>query len=62
MGLEIDENMFYYAKSDIDPTIEYKSINDVLYNYTDVILNTYAIGYNIIRINGGFAGLAFSFT
>lgn len=62
IGLDIDENMFYYAKSDITPTIEYKSNDDVLYNYTDVIFNLYAIGYNILRINGGFAGLAFSFS
>jgi hypothetical protein len=62
IGLTINEEMFYYAKSDIDPTIEYNSNDDVLYNYTDVIFNMYAIGYNILRINGGFAGLAFSFT
>jgi hypothetical protein len=61
-GLDIDENMFYYATSDIDPKIEYNSNDDVIYNYTDVILNIYAAGYNILRINGGFAGLAFSFT
>ncbi len=62
VGIDIDENMFYYAKSDIDPTIEYNSVDDILYNYTDVIFNLYAIGYNILRINGGFAGIAFSFS
>lgn len=61
INLEIDENMFYYATSDVDPTITYNSNNDTLYNYTDVILNIYAIGYNVLRISGGFAGLAFSF-
>jgi hypothetical protein len=62
LQLDIDENMFYYAKSDIDPTIEYNSNTDLLYNYTDIIFNLYAISYNVIRISGGFASLAFSFT
>jgi hypothetical protein len=61
LGLTINEDMFYYANSDIDPNIIYDSTNDILYNYTDIVFNLYAIGYNIIRINGGFAGLAFSF-
>jgi hypothetical protein len=57
LQFDLDENMFYYSNSDINPTIsEYKK-----YLYTDVILNLYAKGYNVIRINGGFSALAFSF-
>ena len=62
LQIDIDENIFYYAKSDIDPTIIYNSANDVVYNYTDVVFNLYAISYNVLRINGGFAALAFSFS
>ena len=60
--LDLDANMFYYAKSDINPKITYNSTDDVLFNYTDVTLNIYAIAYNVIRINGGFSALAFSFS
>jgi hypothetical protein len=61
LSVDIDENVFYYALSDIDPKISYKSNEDVLYNYTDVKFSLYAIGYNVIRISGGFSALAFSF-
>jgi hypothetical protein len=60
--LDLDGNIFYYAKSDIDPTIVYNNTDDVIFNYTDVTFNLYAICYNVIRINGGFSALAFSFT
>ncbi len=60
--LDLDGNMFYYAKSDINPKITYDSVDDILFNYTDVTFNLYAIGYNVIRINGGFSALAFSFS
>jgi len=62
LAIDVDENMFYYATSDIDPDVTYDSVDNVIFNYTDVIFNLYAKGYNIIRISGGFAGLAFSFT
>lgn len=62
LNFDLDENIFYYALSDIDPTVVYNSIDDILYNYTDVVVNIYAICYNVIRINGGFSALAFSFT
>ncbi len=62
LQLDLDGNMFYYAKSDINPKISYNSTDDVLFNYTDVTLNIYAIAYNVIRINGGFSALAFSFS
>jgi hypothetical protein len=62
LQLDLDGNMFYYALSDINPSITYNSVNDIIFNYTDVTLNLYAICYNVIRINGGFSALAFSFT
>ena len=62
LNLDLDENIFYYALSDINPKIAYNSIDDILYNYTDVVINIHAICYNVIRINGGFSALAFSFT
>jgi hypothetical protein len=54
--------MFYYAKSDIIPGIEYNSLEDILHNYTDLKLIVFGIGYNVIRITNGFANLAFSFS
>jgi hypothetical protein len=62
LQIDLNGNLFYYALSDINPKIDYNSVNDVLFNYTDVIINIYAIVYNVIRINGGFSALAFSFT
>jgi hypothetical protein len=82
LNIDIDENMFYYANSDLDPNIislqkleiEANEMNDIdidqdiiestkykKYLYTDVVFNLFAKGYNVIRINGGFSGLAFSF-
>lgn len=57
---KIKEQAFYYSLSDIDPTIKYKSNDDKL-EYTDIDIVLFARGYNVIRIQGGFAGLAFSF-
>lgn len=82
LNFDLDENMFYYSNSDIDPTIishrelenELNELNDVdidediiqsqnyvKYKYTDVIITLFAKVYNVIRFNGGFSGLAFSF-
>ncbi len=61
LAVNLDENIFYYALSDIDPKITYNSNEDILYNYTDVNFSLYAITYNVIRIAGGFSALAFSF-
>lgn len=71
LNFNLDENMFYYANSDIDPIIIppqmfenqniIESINYKKYLYTDIVFNLFAKGYNVIRINGGFSGLAFSF-
>lgn len=61
LHIELDENMFYYSNQDIEPII--LDTADIIYfNYTDVVFNLYAIGYNVIRISGGFSALAFSFT
>ena len=62
LQLDLNANIFYYALSDLNPNIVYNSNDDVLFNYTDVTFNLYAICYNVIRINGGFSALAFSFT
>jgi len=82
LNFVLDENMFYYSNSDIDPNIippqkieiEYDELEEVdldqniiesesykKYLYTDIVFNLFAKGYNVIRINGGFSGLAFSF-
>jgi hypothetical protein len=59
--IEVNGNMFYYLESDIDPDIPQDSIASIDYKYTDVILNIYARTYNLLRISGGFAALAFTF-
>lgn len=57
---KIKEQTFYYALSDIDPNIIINSSQDKL-QYTDIEVIVFARGYNVIRIQGGFSGLAFSF-
>ena len=48
--------------SEIDKNEQISSTKKYIkYLYTDVILNLYAKSYNVIRINGGFSALAFSF-
>ena len=61
LHIELDENMFYYNNQDIEPS-ELDIAEIRYFNYTDVVFNLYAIGYNVIRISGGFSALAFSFT
>jgi hypothetical protein len=58
---ELNGNMFYYLESDIDPDIPQDNIEPTDYKYTDVVLNIYARTYNLLRISGGFAALAFTF-
>lgn len=61
LHIELDENMFFYSNQDIEPkTLDNANIK--YFNYTDVVFNLYAIGYNVIRISGGFSALAFSYT
>ena len=59
--IEVNGNMFYYLESDIDPDIPQDNIAPIDYKYTDVVLNIYARTYNLLRISGGFAALAFTF-
>ena len=56
-----NNNMFYYVDSSIDPNIEAQIIAPIDYKYSDLVLNIYAKTYNLIRISGGFAALAFTF-
>jgi hypothetical protein len=55
----LNENMFSYKKSDINPDIVVNSINDKTLT-TEVYFKIYAICYNVLRIKNGIAGLAFS--
>lgn len=57
---QIKEETFYYALSDIDVRIQPKSVADKIL-YTDIKVILFAKCYNVIRIHGGFSGLAFSF-
>ena len=61
---EINQENDSENEGEIDVDINEKIISSSDYKkylYTDVILNLYAKGYNVIRINGGFSALAFSF-
>lgn len=53
------DDAFLYYLSDIDPSITPGSINDQQLT-TNLIFKIYARCYNILRINNGYAGLAFS--
>jgi hypothetical protein len=52
--------MFTYNKSDIYPHIEKGSNNDSVLA-TTINLFIFAPHYNVLRMIGGFAGLAFTF-
>jgi hypothetical protein len=61
LSIDINNNMFYYVESDIDPDL-IPTINPPIdYKYTDLVLNIYAKTYNLVRISGGLAALAFTF-
>lgn len=57
---KIKEEAFYYALSDINVSITPQSVNDKIL-YSDIKVILFAKCYNVIRIHGGFSGLAFSF-
>jgi len=57
--LTIDNRMFYYVESDINPGIINNKDNN--YIYTDIVLNILCKAYTVLRISGGFAALAFTF-
>jgi len=61
LSLDVNNNMFYYVDSSIDPNIEPQIIAPIDYKYSDLLLHIYARTYNLIRISGGFAALAFTF-
>ena len=58
--LTINDKMFYYTESDINPNI-ITFLNTPSYLYTDINLNIFCKAYNVLRISGGFAALAFTF-
>lgn len=61
LSLSLNEKIFYYYLSDIDPSITRDSDSDSMLNYTDLYFTCFAINYNILRFSGGYASLAFSF-
>ena len=56
---QLNDNMFLYKKSDINPDIIKDSVDDEILT-TNVYFKIYAICYNVLRIKNGIAGLAFS--
>lgn len=59
MFFTLDSKLFKYNLSEIRPDVLSGSIDDVEID-TDVIIYMFAISYNILRIIGGFGGLAYS--
>ena len=60
LSLNIDNRMFYYVESDINPNVNTNLIN-MTYLYSDIVLTIFCKAYNVLRISGGFAALAFTF-
>ena len=60
LSLDVNNRMFYYKESDINPNIP-TNITTPIYLYTDLILNIFCKAYNVLRVSGGFAALAFTF-
>ena len=56
----LDNSMFTYMSSDIDPTITAGSSDDIQYE-TNVKMKIYAVRYNILRIIGGMGGFGYSY-
>jgi hypothetical protein len=59
-SIKFKDSMFIYNKSDIYPHIE-KGSNDDSKLATTINLFIFATHYNVLRMIGGFAGLAFTF-
>ena len=59
MFFTLDSNLFKYNLSEVRPDIVPNGIDDIRLD-TDVIIYIFAISYNILRIIGGFGGIAFS--
>jgi hypothetical protein len=60
LSLDINNRLFYYKETDINPNI-LQNITTPIYLYTDIILSIFCKSYNVLRVNGGFAALAFTF-
>jgi len=56
----LDDNIFKYYASDIDPNIIVGSDDDIEYE-TTVMIKIYAVRYNILRIIGGMGGFGYSY-
>lgn len=56
----LDDNMFKYYASDIDPLILPGSSDDIEYE-TTVKIRIYAVRYNILRVIGGMGGFGYSY-
>jgi ribosomal protein S8 len=56
--LNIDDDMFFYNKSDVDPSIIFGSPEDEKLE-TAINIRVYSIKYNILRIMHGYAAKAF---
>ena len=60
LSFTINQNMFSYKLSDVDPNVVLNSSNDETLP-TNVEFIIYTVRYNILRVIGGNAGLAYSF-
>lgn len=58
--LNINEKMFFYNSSDVNPKIIPGSSEDTILS-TNVTFIIYSVRYNVLRIIGGNAGFAFSY-
>ena len=59
MNFELNPNIFKYKLSEVRPDIVKGSLEDIEMT-TSVTIHIFAISYNILRIIGGFGGLAYS--
>jgi hypothetical protein len=59
MFFTLDSNLFTYNLSEVRPDVISGSADDTVLD-TDVMIYVFAISYNILRIIGGFGGIAFS--
>ncbi len=60
MNFQIEENMFSYLLSDVNPNIKVGSESDQLLS-TTLTLTIYSVRYNVIRFIGGMGAFAYSY-
>lgn len=60
MTITLNQSLFSYFLSDIDPNIEFNSDNDAQIS-TDAIITVYSRRYNVLRFIGGFGAFAYSY-